>query len=238
MKGVILAAGRGTRLSTSNGIGHKVLLRVAGRAIIDYALESFSHVGITDLAIVIGHHGDTIKEWVGDGTRQGLHIRYVFNPDYQLGNALSLYAARFFTADDSFVLAMADHMFSAPLLERIMDLNTTTSALAVDFGLSLDHIDEATRVQVNDVGLITSIGKNLPVWNAIDAGVFRLTPAIFDSIADILRQESTEYQLSQAITRMIDQGYPLQASDITGCFWQDVDTREDLEIVRKAFAGA
>ncbi len=238
MKGVILAAGQGTRLSANNGTRHKVLLRVGGKAIIDYALESFSSVGITDLAIVIGHQGNAVREWVGDGSKHGLNIRYVFNHEYMWGNALSLYAVRSFTDDDPFILSMADHMFSPSLLQRVIDMNSSTSVLAVDSRPDPRHITEGTRVLVNDVGLITSIGKDLPSWDGIDAGVFRLVPAIFDSITDIVSEKSTEYQLSQAITRMINQGHPLEACDITGCFWQDVDTWEDLKLVRQTFEGA
>ena len=57
MKGIILAAGCGTRLSLRDGANDKALLPVAGRATIDYTLEAFSQTGVTDVAIVIGHQG-------------------------------------------------------------------------------------------------------------------------------------------------------------------------------------
>lgn len=238
MKGVILAAGQGTRLSANNGACHKALLRVGERAIIDYPLESFNSVGIDDLAIVIGHQGNAVREWVGDGSRYGLKIRYVFNPEYMGGNALSLSTVRSFTEDEPFILSMADHMVSSSLLQRVIDMNTNDSVLAVDFDSSTRHVYEGTRVLVNDTGLITKIGKELPSWNGIDAGVFYLFPPIFDSIDGIIRERNPEYQLSQAVTRMISLGHPLEACDITGCFWQDVDTWEDLLFVRQSFAGA
>ena len=238
MKGVILAAGRGTRISVKNGIPHKVLLKVKGRAIIDYVLESYSAVGITDLAIVIGHQGNSIREWVGNGSKYGIDVHYVFNSKYMRGNALSVYAVRSFTGSDTFVLSMADHMLSSPLLQRITEMNSRGNVLAVDFRPSSRHVIEGTRVMVDDDNMVTSIGKKITRWNGIDAGAFQLTSAIFDSIADILREERVEYQLSQAVSRMIGQGHALEACDITGCVWQDVDTWEDLMLVRENFVGA
>ncbi len=237
MRGVILAAGCGTRLSFHNGQRPKVLLPVAGRAIIDYTLEAFRQAGVTDLAIVIGYKGDALKESVGDGSRHGLRIQYVYNPDYKRGNALSLYVARHFTEDTPFLLSMADHMISPSLLARLLDIPAPANALAVDFTPSSSQIEEGTRVLISRDGLITHIGKDLSRWNGIDAGVFKLTSAIFEAITDLIGEKTTEYELSQAITRMINRGGPLQACDVSDCFWHDIDTWEDLSLVRKTLAG-
>jgi choline kinase len=236
LKGIILAAGCGKRLSRHDGQRPKVLIPVGGRAIIDYTVEAFKEVGVTDLAIVIGYQGDYLKERVGDGSRQGLCIQYISNPDYERGNALSLYAARSFAEDEPFLLSMADHMISPDLLVRMLDPHELANALAVDFNLSPRHVAEGTRVLVSREGLVTHLGKGISRWNGIDAGVFRLTSPIFEAIADVLGEERAEYELSQAITRMIDRGHPLQARDISGCFWHDIDTWEDLDLVRKALA--
>ena len=236
MRGVILAAGRGARLSMHSGQRPKVLLPVAGRAIIDHTLRTFGQAGVTDVAIVIGHRGDEVKRTVGDGSRQGLSIQYVTNSQYRLGNALSLYAAREFTGDDSFLLSMADHMVSQDLLARLLHIRDQGNVLAVDFGVSYRHQQEGTRVLVSPGGLVTRIGKKLSRWNGIDAGVFRLTPNIFKAIKDLIGENRREYQLSQAIRRMIQGGHNLFSCDISGCFWQDVDTWEDLISVRRALA--
>lgn len=236
MKGVIIAAGTGTRLSHYHREPHKVLVPVAGRPVIDHTLEAFARAGLTDLVIVTGHNGDAIREWVGDGSRYGLCIRYVHNPDYRQGNALSLLAARRFTESDPFLLSMADHMVSHDLLERMLEIEGPVSALAVDYTLSAYQVEEGTRVQVGRDGLVARLGKGIAPWNGIDAGVFRLSPVIFEAIEELV-EGGGRCELSRAVSRMIARGYPLLACDITGCFWQDIDTGEDLDLVRKALAG-
>ena len=237
MKGVILAAGSGSRLSGHDPRRPKVLIPVAGQAIIEHTLQAFAQMNITDLAIVVGHQRHVMERWIGDGSRQGLRIQYINSPDYRLGNALSLHAAASFANDGPFLLSMADHMVSADLLARVLDVEGPDSVLAVDFGFSPRHLEEGTRTLVDEDGLITQIGKDLRRWNGTDAGVFRLDSAIFDALAYIIGQEGNEYQLSQAITRMIQSGHPLRAADVSGCFWHDVDTPEDLAQVRKTLAG-
>lgn len=237
MRGVILAAGCGTRLSAYNGHGSKVLLPVAGRPIIDYTLEAFRQVDVTDLVIVIGYKGDAVRECVGDGSDRGLHIQYVFNPYYEQGNALSLYAARPLMNGDPFLLSMADHVISPGLLARMLEIREPVNALAVDFTTSARHMEESTRVMVDEEGLIANIGKEIIRWNGVDAGVFQLTPAVFEVMEELISEKGSEHLLSQAITRMIEREHLVWACDISSCFWHDIDTWDDLQVVRKVMAG-
>ena len=237
MKGVILAAGFGSRLARHHSVKHKVLLPVAGRPIIDYTLEAFAGAGITDIAIITGHQGEHLENWVGNGSRYGLNVQFVFNPHYRFGNALSVYAARRFSNDEPFILSMADHMVSPDLLAPLLDVRGRDNALAVDFDFSLNQAEEATKVLVKEDGSIRSIGKKLERWNGIDAGVFRFSPNIFEAIDKELSEEREQYELSHAVTRLIDEGGALQACDVSGSFWHDVDTWEDLVYVREAVSG-
>ena len=236
MKGVILAAGFGSRLARHHSVKHKVLLPVAGRPIIDYTLEAFAESGINHIAIITGHQGEYLERWVGDGSRYGLNVQFIFNPHYRMGNALSVYAARHFSKTEPIILSMADHMVSPDLLAPLLDVQGKDNALAVDFDFSLRQMEEGTRVLVEEHGSILSIGKDLEHWNGIDAGVFRFSPDIFVAIDKELSLERKQYELSHAVTRLINEGGALQACDVSGSFWHDVDTWEDLVYVRKAIS--
>lgn len=235
MKAVILAAGHGLRL-VGNTVPHKALLLVRGRPVIDYTIDAFIRGGVTDIAIIVGHHGDALRDAVGDGSRYGVQIRYVFNPDHERGNALSVSVARTFVENSPFLLAMADHMVSTEIVQSLLDAEYEGGVLGVDFAPSLRHIEEGTRVRVDDQGFVSSIGKGLPEWDGIDSGVFRFTRDIFNAIDDLITQGDERNELSQAITQMIGSGHPLRAQDISGCFWHDVDTWDDLTFAREAVA--
>ena len=63
-----------------------------------------------------------------------------------------------------------------------------------------------------------------------DIRVFALDVSDFDAIDGLMAGQD---ELSQAVTRMIQQGHPLRAYDISGWFWQDIGTWEDLTFARE-----
>ena len=233
MKGVILAAGVGSRFELHTQKEHKLLLTVKGVPIIDYTLQAFSRAGISDVALVTGFMANGINEWVGNGSRYGLNISYIFNPDYKSGNAVSVRAARTFTKDHNFVLSMGDHMISPDLITRVINShgNFEANILGVDFDLGKAH--EATLVLVDDEKRISSIGKRIMKWNGIDSGVFRFTPDIHGLIDQWIACDSSgRFELSGALNHLIKQGGLLKSCDISDCYWYDVDNMEDLNHLR------
>lgn len=235
MKAVILAAGYGSRFSEHN-VRHKALLQVNGQRVIDYTLDAVRQAGISDVTLVIGHEGGLLQEALGNGDCHGVGITYVENPQYHRGNAVSVLAAREAVGDSPFILSMADHMPSPEIVCGLAERKCggeSGNALAVDFNPAPRHVEEGTRVSVDEAGRIVSIGKQLQTWNGIDCGVFRFTPDIFDAVAATLAEDESRDELSQAVTGMIRSGRPLHAHDVSGGFWFDVDTWDDLEAVRE-----
>ena len=235
MKGVILAAGLGSRFGLHTQEEHKLLLTVGDVPIIDYTLQAFFRAGISDVALVTGFMADRIKDWVGNGSRYGLKITYIFNPDYRSGNAVSVQAARTFTKDQSFILSMGDHLISPGLIAHVMDAhgNFEDNVLGVDFDLRKAH--EATLVLVDTETIISSIGKRIRKWNGIDSGVFRFNSDIHALIDQwIAGDESGRFELSGALDYSIKQGGLLKSCDISDYYWHDIDNMEDLHHVRMA----
>lgn len=234
MKGVILAAGDGTRLTPLTLDRPKPLVPVLGRPLLDYTLEAFVAVGITKLVLVVGYKEEMIRAWVGDGRRYGAQMTYVSNPDYELENAISLYAAREVASDQPFILSMADHMISPQLLKVLLAAQDRHDTLCVDYQAHAPpQVNDATKVWVNEAGFITRIGKEIEPWNAVDVGVFLFTPAIFAAIEELLSAGQQSPNISQSVTRLIQSGPGLRACDVSGAFWMDVDTLEDLRYVEQ-----
>jgi len=120
MQMVVLAGGLGTRLKPLTEQMPKSLIPVNGRPFLEYQLELFKRSGISDIVLCVGHLGDEIKKYFGDGSRFGLDIRYSEEGEHLLGtagairNAEALLANEFFlTYGDSYLLlgygAVMDH---------------------------------------------------------------------------------------------------------------------------------
>lgn len=230
MKGVILAAGSGTRLAPVTLNIPKPLIPVLGRPLIEYTIGAFVEAGLTDLIIVVGYKEAMIREWVGDGSRYGARVEYALNLSYELRNAVSLQAAQQVLEDEPFVLTMADHMISPRILTTLLSSAHSENTLCVDqLAKAPPQMNDATRVWINEMGYIIRIGKDIKKWNAIDTGVFLFTSAIFSAISHLMREKENGPNLSHCVNWLIKQGYGVRACDVSGCFWMDVDTLEDLQ---------
>ena len=75
-RAMILAAGRGERLRPLTENTPKPLVRVAGRCLIDYAIDTCRKAGLTDVIINLHHLGDQIREHLGDGSQLGVRVSY------------------------------------------------------------------------------------------------------------------------------------------------------------------
>jgi len=75
--GVILAAGKGTRIYPFSADLPKPILPVCNQPLLSYQLEFLKRHGVTDVTIVIGHLGYAIVSALGDGSEWGVKIKYV-----------------------------------------------------------------------------------------------------------------------------------------------------------------
>ena len=235
MKGVILAAGAGTRLDSLTRHTPKPLVPVAGRPLVTYGLQALIKAGVTELIIVEGYLGDQIRHALGETQYRGVRLTYVESQDHQDGNGLSLYAARHAVGEEPFILTMADHLISPCLVKRLIAAQPRQDTLCVDREPSpIVQLDEATRVWVDGMGWIRHIGKGLLRWKGLDTGVFWLTPAIFEAVEALRALDLSAPTLTQACRRLIERGKGLRACDVSGLFWVDVDTPADLRRAERA----
>jgi choline kinase len=230
MQAVILAAGDGGRLLPQTAEQPKPLLRVAGRPIIHRVLDALAAAGVDDATIVVGYHGARLQAALAHGTPAGMTLRFVQNGAYMLGNARSLWAARG-AVRGGFVLAMGDHLVEPALLRSLIGGAGGRCRLAVERAESNDaRADEATRACVRD-GRVVDLGKSLRDWNALDTGAFWCTPRVFDVMTPSLR----DGEAGDVFAKLARAG-ELDAVDVTGARWIDVDTAEDLRLANALLA--
>jgi choline kinase len=154
-----------------------------------------------------------------------LRVRFVETADPALPNGLSLLAAEPL-ARPPFFLQMVDHVFGDVTLPRLVG-----SPLAADeAGRVL--VDRAPRdLDLNDAtkvrragDRVTAIGKGLEPWDAIDAGCFVLTAAVFDALRRA--PESEPRSVSSGMRQLVARG-ALGAVEVGNTEWVDTDTPAD-----------
>jgi len=232
-RAVVLAAGFGGRLGLLTQARPKCLVPVLGRPLIDYVLQSVRGAGVHEVLFVLGHHGEQVRTQLSDGRYYGLNISYVWNDRYHLGNASSLACALPLIQHEPFLLLMADHLVSASLLRTFLlsCRGSWRSAIAVDRSeLGPERAAEATKVATVG-GIVRAIGKTLDRWEAADVGASYWVPGSFGSLPAAL----TDGELS-AFVGYIAQAGSLAACDVSGHFWLDVDTEDDLRLAEQLLA--
>lgn len=229
MKALILAAGKGERLGRVNSA--KVLEPFLGLPLLERAILSAREAGVKEFYIVVGYRGDDIITALGDGTRFGVHINYLKNEQWEKGNGRSVFVAKDKLEHERFFLLMGDHLFDSNILKRLSEAEFSGSCLVcIDKNLlTIFDLPEAMKVLVED-GHIQAIGKDIREFNAVDCGIFLCTGDIFDAIEKSIANGRDK--LSQAIALLVELDRA-EALDISGSFWFDIDTLEDLREAKK-----
>ena len=237
MKAVVLAAGRGQRLSETGPTLPKPLVPLAGKPLVGHTLEALAEAGIERALVVTGHRERAVRQGAQEWAR--LPLEFAANPRFHQGASYSLAAARDFCGEDPFLLVMCDHAFSPGLIAALLDSAATdplgdTCRVAADRSPRTDaYADEATKLATDDGGHVTAIGKALPDWHALDAGAFVCSPAIWNAVT----AAPDDCGLSD-IFAVLARERRLGTVDVSGHFWYDIDTADDLREAERLFAAS
>ena len=225
MKGLILAAGLGTRLRPLTSLRPKPALSVANRPLIYYALDDLVNAGVTDIGIVVSPAThDSLQELVN--AYEGITATYIVQ-DPPLGLAHAVQTAQPFLGDSDFVMFLGDNLFEhgiTPFVDRFRE----GGASAV---LALVPVPDPRQLGVAVVqdGRITELVEKpeVPPSNLAIAGVYVFSKDIHDMIVDLPRGAKNEYQITDAIARLIERGYTVVPGEVTG-WWKDTGKAEDI----------
>jgi glucose-1-phosphate thymidylyltransferase len=230
VKGLVLAAGRGTRLAPLTDNLSKALVPLANRPLIEYALDKLIEVGIEDIGIVAGSNEAELQAALASYPANLSFARQ----DQPLGLAHAVNSARSFCGGGDFVLLFCDNLFAdslAPSLEEWQALRSSpqTSDVAALIHTFRMADPRACGVALIEEGWVSELEEKpqLPKSNLAVVGIDFFTPQIFDAIARIQPSARGEYEITDAIAELIRMGYRVRGRELSG-FWYDTGTFRDL----------
>ena len=121
-----MAGGKGTRIAAVRSDLPKPMIPVCGKPILEWQIENLKASGLTDIVLVIGHLGEVIKDYLGDGSRWGVTISY-FIETQPLGTAGALF--RMPELQEDFLLMSGDVMLDVDF-NRFINFHKDHEALA------------------------------------------------------------------------------------------------------------
>ena len=221
-RALILAAGLGSRLADGRPVP-KPLREVAGVPLIVRIIRALEKGGVREIGIVIGHLGEDLRAGLS-GYEHRAKLSFFPNEEYEKPNGTSLLKARDFVTGPTLLL-MSDHLWSPRLLNSVASYPVAEqeSALGVDCRIdACFDLEDATKVQVRG-DRIVRIGKELDDYNALDTGLFLITPALIEALDTVNGPEGCS--LSQGVAALAAEGR-MKAVDVGDATWIDVDTPE------------
>lgn len=182
MKTVLMAGGRGTRISSVASDIPKPMIKIAGKPILEREIECLREQGFTDLVITVGYLSDAIINYFGNGEKFGVSIEY-FVETQPIGNAGALFKIKDKLTED-FILLNADVMFDVDF-KRFVAYHRVRGGLATLFTHPNGHPYDSGLIvtdQNNSVTEWLSKEDDRPLYyaNRVNAGLHVLSPEVLN----------------------------------------------------------
>lgn len=215
-RAIILAAGRGKRLRPFTDTTPKPLLPVNGRSTLDYLLCALQTAGVTDVCLIIGHLGEQIRDFVGNGRCWGMNASFI-EQTHLLGTAHAIQPAADFIQTPCFIVA-GDYIVPPDYLAT---LKAAYVQAGTDMAVSLkelppDELHSRSSVRFSENGRILEIVEKPAPGTApshIGASlIYIVPPAIRHYLANLALSQRQEYELPTTINQLLQAGFTM-----TGC---------------------
>jgi dTDP-glucose pyrophosphorylase len=216
--GVILAAGKGTRLQPFSERYPKPILPILGKPLLQHQIDCLRELGVKRVIIVIGHLGFEIVRTLGDGRELGVEIEFVDQgPTLGIAHAVSKLEG---LVDRPFMLFLGDIFFLHDDLSRMRSMlgaDDVHGVLAVKEEQSIEAIRRNFVVLEDGDGFVKRVIEKpqYPSSRLKGCGLYLFDPMFFDAVRRTPRTAMRdEYEITDAIQIFIDDGHKVRAARV------------------------
>jgi choline kinase len=236
LRAIILAAGRGMRLSQAAGEHHpKCLLRFGGMSLLERHLRLLQAVGVTEIVLALGFRHELVAAEL-DRLAWLPRPEIVLNPRFELGSMLTVHkVAEAMTRGGDVLLMDADVLYDARIATALVAGDRAQNRILID--RDFEAGDEPVKVCVRDglpvefrkqlaAGLkFDTIGESVGFFRFDEAGAARLAALVAGYVAADGGVKPHEEAVRDLI---LERSLPFQIIDITGAPWIEIDFPADL----------
>ncbi|MBZ9786730.1 phosphocholine cytidylyltransferase family protein [Psychroflexus sp. CAK57W] len=229
VRGLILAAGRGTRMGYATAEKPKCLTVLAGKTLLDWQKQSLKEAGVEDIQIIKGYRANMINS---DG-------REFLNPVWKETNMVySLFCATSFRGDS--ILSYSDITYHPDHVKKLLSSDGDICITAdIDWkdlwSLRLENpLDDAETFKSKN-GVLREIGKKTNNYDDVEAqymGLIKLSEKGWNIMHEIFKSFSQERQKNMDMTSMlnilIEKNIRIDVVFVNGK-WCEADTLSDIE---------
>ena len=220
MKALILAGGQGTRLRPLTTYTPKPVVPLVNRPFALYQIELLRRSGITDITLSLSYRPEKIAEALGDGSRFGVSLRYVEEPE-PMGTG----GAYKFAMDgtDEPVLVLNGDILTDLHISNLIDFHRSNRSMAT---IGLVRVADPSRYGVAELDAGGRILRFLEkpkgkiAHNTINAGIYILEPAVLDTMPANTNR-SFEYDV---FPKLLASDAPFYGYVLEKEYWRDIGT--------------
>lgn len=229
MQAVILAGGLGTRLRPFTTTIPKPLLPLGDRPIVSILLHQLRDQGFTRICMCLGYMASLFQAFVGDGTREGLHISYVVE-DRPLGTAGAL--QRIAELDDNFVVLNGDTLTTVSF-RGLLDAHVKASASGTVFTAKIDEFVDYGVVEFDPQShaLMRYIEKPTRHY-FVSTGIYALSREILKFATP---DASGRLDMPDLLRNASQNGGPVFCYTQDNAYWRDIGRFDHYEAASKDF---
>ena len=230
MKGIVLAAGKGTRLYPMTKPVCKPLLPVYDKPLIYYPIAILMQAGISDIMVIVPpDETDTFRALLGDGEQYGLKITYAEQPVAR-GIADALLIGREFVGEDRVCLVLGDNIFYAPNLGDTLKQAAANEKGATVFGYWVEDPHPFGVVEFDKDGKAISIEEKPrhPKSNYVIPGLYFYDNQVMEIAGNLKPSARGELEITDVNLEYLHRGQ-LQVVPLEKDFtWLDAGTADSL----------
>jgi glucose-1-phosphate thymidylyltransferase len=231
MKALVLSGGAGTRLRPITHTSAKQLVPVGNKPILEFGLEAIAEAGITDVGIIVGETHEEIRAHVGDGSRFGIAVTYVHQPQ-PLGLAHAVLTAEDWLGDDDFVMYLGDNLVVGGITAFVREFQDTRPSAQILLAAVKDPTQFGVA-ELDDAGNVVALVEK-PIEPRSDlalVGAYVFSSRILEAAHAIKPSDRGELEITDAIQWLIDEGDVVRSHVIEGWWaarWKDTGKLYDL----------
>ena len=230
MKAVLLAAGAGERLMPLTATRPKHLIKVCGKPILQFCLEAVKRAGITEAIIVTHYMGEAIRNYFDDGEKLGLKLSYVEQKEI-LGTGNAAEIAKPYV-DGDFALIYGDLLFGQDSVKDVLAQFKKGKTAAVMAVVPVDRPENYGIIEQDIDGNVKRIVEKPAVGkapsNLANAGIYVFSNDVFEKLKQMRASVRGEWELTDAITMLAEEGKTVLAAQLSKDDWFDVGRPWDL----------
>lgn len=218
MKAILLAGGRGTRISRYVGEKPKCTLDIGGISLIRNTVEMLLRNRI-EVSVVVGYNREMVIN-----SLEGLNVKYFYNPFYDVTNSIaSLWFAKKELCGDDIVIANADVFWEQEILDKVLNYKQD-QVLLMDSSRDMDYLFKCEGKKLIDHG------KELEECTGEYVGIAKITENFLNRfvgrLETLIEKQKHTLWWENVLYSFIEE-LDINVMDINGMFWSEIDYIED-----------